>query len=102
MKSIIKYKSGQSISELKGIWSHQYFENGAIKAAGITENELMEGEWKFYRKNGKMWQIGNFSKGIKHGLWTRFGKNGNTTYKEEFIEGKNTKTPAPQSIPENK
>lgn len=44
------------------------FQNGAIRELGILENGLAEGIWKYYRKNGKLWKIGNFSSGIKVGL----------------------------------
>ena len=37
-----------------------FFKDGKIKAEGIYENSQMQGEWKFYRKTGQLWQVGNF------------------------------------------
>lgn len=48
----------------------------------------MQGEWKFYRETGQLWQIGNFKDNQKHGKWVRFDKKGNLEYEETYFEGK--------------
>ena len=52
----------------------------------------MAGEWKFYRKTGQLWQVGNFNTGQKHGSWLRYDKKGNLEYEESFINGKLVKS----------
>lgn len=69
-----EYKNGQKTYELVGNRMTYYFKNGKVKAEGIYENNLMEGEWKFYRETGQLWQVGNFTNGKKNGTWIRYDK----------------------------
>jgi antitoxin component YwqK of YwqJK toxin-antitoxin module len=65
-----------------------FFKNGKIKAEGISINGIMEGEWKFYRENEQLWQVGNFKDNQKQGSWIRYNKQGNLEYEETFENGK--------------
>lgn len=56
----------------------------------------MEGEWKFYRESGQLWQIGNVKNGQKHGSWIRYDKKDRLEYDETFADGKIVKK-APKS-----
>lgn len=56
-------------------------------------NKAMEGEWKFYRESGQLWQVGTFNKGEKHGRWIRYDKQENLEYDETFENGKIKKQP---------
>ena len=47
----------------------------------------MEGEWKFYRETGQLWQVGNFKEGQKHGFWIRYDRKGELEYQEKFKDG---------------
>ena len=47
----------------------------------------MEGQWKFYRETGQLWQVGNFNEGQKHGFWIRYDKKGKLAYQETFTNG---------------
>lgn len=64
-----------------------FFKDGLIKAKGPYE-ETMEGEWVFYREGGKLWQVGNFKNGLKHGSWIRYDRSMKVEYNETFVEGK--------------
>lgn len=86
-----RYANGQAVYVLTGNRLTYYFKSGAKKAEGVYENDLMEGEWKFYRETGQLWQVGHFLSSRKHGTWTRFDKNGQIEYQEFFIEGKQMK-----------
>jgi antitoxin component YwqK of YwqJK toxin-antitoxin module len=57
----------------------------------MFKNNQMEGEWRFYRESGQLWQVGNFRNNQKHGTWTRFDKNNQQEYHELFQDGKLTK-----------
>ncbi|OFX59205.1 MAG: hypothetical protein A2W97_16105 [Bacteroidetes bacterium GWE2_40_63] len=78
------YKSGQKVYELNGNKLTYFFKNGKIKAEGLFENNLMDGEWRFYRETGQLWQIGNFSGGKKNGVFVRYDRNNNIEYQESF------------------
>ena len=55
-----EYANGQKIFEIKENTLTYFFKNGNLKASGPYINELMEGEWVFYRESGQLWQTGNF------------------------------------------
>lgn len=65
-----------------------FFADGTLKAEGPYINSLMDGEWRFYRQTGQLWVVGNFSRGQKHGRWTRWDKGGKVEYDETFAAGK--------------
>jgi antitoxin component YwqK of YwqJK toxin-antitoxin module len=44
------YVNGQPVYEINGNKLTYYFKNGKIKAEGPFINNLMEGEWIFYRE----------------------------------------------------
>lgn len=85
------YTNGQRVFVLDGATLTYFFKNGVVKAKGPYINELMKGEWLFYRENGQLWQIGNFKDGQKHGIWKRFSKENKLEYEQEFTEGKQIK-----------
>ena len=86
------YTNGQAIYELEGNKLTYFYKSGKIKAAGIYENNLMEGEWIFYRETGQLWQIGNFKNSKKHGSWIRYDRNDQVEYDENFIDDKIVKS----------
>jgi antitoxin component YwqK of YwqJK toxin-antitoxin module len=59
-----------------------------MKATGLFVDNKMEGEWKFYRETGQLWQIGNFKDGKKNGPWVRYDKNDQLEYQETFENDK--------------
>ena len=81
------YSNGQKTFEQVGEELTYFFKNGKIKAEGTSINGIMEGEWKFYRETGQLWQVGNFKKGQKHGSWVRYDKKDKLEYQETFING---------------
>jgi antitoxin component YwqK of YwqJK toxin-antitoxin module len=82
------YSNGQKTFEQVGDELTYFFKNGKLKAEGISSNGIMEGEWKFYRETGQLWQVGNFEEGQKHGSWIRYDKKGKLEYEETFTNGK--------------
>ena len=81
------YSNGQKTFEQVGEELTYFFKNGKMKAQGISINGIMEGEWKFYRETGQLWQVGNFKEGQKHGFWIRYDKKGKLEYQETFTNG---------------
>lgn len=85
------YKNGQVISEQKENRLTYYYKNGKVKAEGIFENDMMQGQWLFYRETGQLWQVGSFKDSIKHGHFIRYDRADKLEYDEHFAEGKKTK-----------
>lgn len=88
MKADGFYKNGQPISKIENQVKTYYFKTGIIKAQGVCINDSMEGEWRFFRENGQLWQVGNFRENLKHGEWIRYDRQGNVEYQEFFEHGK--------------
>jgi antitoxin component YwqK of YwqJK toxin-antitoxin module len=82
------YANGQKANELTGDKLTWFFKNGNVKAEGLFINNLMEGEWRFYRETGQLWQVGNFRHGTKNGSWVRYDKKDQVEYQEVFEKGK--------------
>jgi antitoxin component YwqK of YwqJK toxin-antitoxin module len=87
------YKNGQIISKIENNRLTYYFKTGIVKAEGAYLDGMMEGEWKFYRENGQLWQVGHFKAGEKHGSWIRYDRDGHIEYDELFVNGKKGKKP---------
>jgi len=60
------YANGQPVFELTDNKLTYFYKNGNIKATGPFINNLMEGEWTFYRESGQLWQTANFRYSMKH------------------------------------
>jgi antitoxin component YwqK of YwqJK toxin-antitoxin module len=88
MLSKKKYANGQKVYNLSGDRLTYYYKNGRIKAEGPFINNLMEGEWKFYRESGDLWQVGHFAGGMKNGLFIRYDRESNIEYRETFDKNK--------------
>ena len=82
------YSNGQKAHELTGNKLTYFFKNGKVKAEGFLIKEKMEGEWKFYRETGQLWQVGNFKNDMKNGIWVRYDKNDKLEYQETFNDNK--------------
>lgn len=83
-----QYANGQKTYELTDNALTYFFKDGRIKAHGTSIDDVMKGEWKFYRESCQLWQVGNFRNGQKHGQWIRYDKNGQLEYQEQFENGK--------------
>ena len=88
-----EYANGQITYKTENDRLTYFFKNGNVKAEGFFLNDLMEGEWKFYRENGQLWQVGTFTNGKKNGLWVRYNRNGEPEYRERFLDNKKVKKP---------
>lgn len=83
-----QYANGQKTFEQNGDILNYFFKDGTVKAKGTSIEGLMQGEWKFFRESGQLWQVGNFKDNQKHGKWIRYDKEGNLEYEETFFSGK--------------
>lgn len=90
MKTSGKYNNGQIVQEQKGDMLTFYHKDGKVKARGQCVDGSFEGEWKFFKKEGFLWQVGHFKNNQKHGKWTRYDADGNIEKEQIYVEGKNT------------
>ena len=67
-----------------------YYKNGAQWAVGKNVHGKMDGEWKWWKDDGTIWQTGNFKDSVKHGSWIRY-KDGKIEKEMMFSEGKEVK-----------
>lgn len=81
------FSNGRPTYTLEGHYLTYFFKNGKVKAEGKSVDGVMQGEWKFYRETGRLWQVGHFKDNQKHGTWIRYDKQGNLEYNETFENG---------------
>mgnify|MGYP003469906656 CR=1 FL=1 len=84
------YKNGQIKQVTKEGTRTHYFENGKIKAIGSFDGK-MQGDWKFYRKSGELWQVGCLEHDLKNGEWIRYYQDGQVEKEVQFVRGKEKK-----------
>ena len=63
-------------------------ENGKLEGIvekSVYKNGKREGEWKFYRENGKLEQIENFKNGKEEGEWKVYHENGKLEKINHFL-----------------
>ena len=65
-----------------------FYKNGNLKATGHFINELIEGEWLFYRESGQLWQVGNLENNLKYGRFVRYDKKDEVEHDKTFLNGK--------------
>ena len=82
------YVNGQKIYVIEGNILTFFLKDGKVKAQGLFENGMMQGEWRFYRATGQLWEIGHFKDDKKDGSWIRYDKNDQVEYNEVFKDGK--------------
>jgi len=83
-----KYKNGQRVAEQVGDERIIYLKNGNVKAKGKFINGKMQGKWIFYRESGELWSEGEIKDDIKEGIWKRWDKEGELEYHAIFVSGK--------------
>lgn len=82
------YANGQPAFRHEGDTLTYFFRTGLKKAEGHSIDGVMQGEWRFWRESGELWQVGNFLDGQKHGEWLRHARDGSVEKHERFEHGK--------------
>jgi antitoxin component YwqK of YwqJK toxin-antitoxin module len=85
------YANGQPVYLLEKDRLTYFFKNGTKKAEGVFINDQMQGEWKFYRETGQLWQTGHFKNHKKNGSWIRYNTDGQIEYQALFENDKQVK-----------
>ena len=69
--------------------TYLYFPNGQLQmATQIRGNNIKQGKWIEYYKNGNKKQVINYDKGEPTGSWTTYYENGNKKFQESYRMGK--------------
>lgn len=68
--------------------SKVFLKDGSQRAEGHNVHGKMDGEWKWWRPDGKIWQVGNFKLGSREGTWLRYKKDGNLEVTKVFKDDK--------------
>lgn len=88
MQGKTHYANGQPVFRQEGDILTYYFKTGLKKAEGRSVGGVMQGEWRFWRETGELWQVGHFRDGVKHGGWLRLARDGSVEKRETFDGGR--------------
>ena len=99
-----KYEDGKLISKKGLTRSNKIFEKEELvwnkeplNGVGfVDENDKKSGEWKLYRKNGKIRAVGSHKDGKREGEWKKYHKNGKLEKIEHYKNGELIKTEKPE------
>lgn len=85
------YKNGQRTHTLENNVLTYFYKNGKVRATGPYINNMMEGEWVFYRETGQLWAVGNFLNNQQHGDYVRYNRQDEVEVQAVFVHGKKQK-----------
>jgi antitoxin component YwqK of YwqJK toxin-antitoxin module len=62
----------------------KYYENHQKQYVGELNNQIRDGKWTFWRRDGKLWSEGEFKNGKRNGKGTVYHENGKIFYECEY------------------
>ena len=71
----------------EGYWIY-YHKNGQKQKSGSYYNSIPKGYWYFYNTNGAVKKEGHFEHGKKNGWWIFYNNNGDVIHKCQLHNGK--------------
>lgn len=80
-----EYKEDENGSLIKNGKYQTWYDNEKIKATGIYENDLKDGNWKFFNEEGKLDFESEYSNDLKNGEFIIYYKSGAVKSKSIFI-----------------
>ncbi|MBV7441334.1 toxin-antitoxin system YwqK family antitoxin [Weeksellaceae bacterium TAE3-ERU29] len=95
-QKIQNYENGQLNGEYKS-----YNDNGKLYCKGNYENGKRVGEWKFYFSNGSLKEIGYYQNDKSIGTWTQYDKEGKAIFIRHYENGNLMKTEDIKNLPFN-
>jgi antitoxin component YwqK of YwqJK toxin-antitoxin module len=63
------------------------FPSGALKSEAVYQNDVLQGEGRFYFPDGKVRSSGIYRNGLKDGVWVNYMQNGNKESEIEYLHG---------------
>lgn len=86
LKKVIKTR----VAEINGSYpkkngeTKEFYDNGHIKLEGRMRGDVMQGAWRWYRRDGSLMRSGSFKNGTQVGEWVTYDRAGKpvrtTTY----------------------
>lgn len=73
----------------QGEWSH-YAKDGRLRSRGGYVDGELDGDWIWYRADGRLMQRGGFRRGVKHGVWERWDAAGRPIDRGSYDTGRKT------------
>ena len=95
-QKIQNYENGQLNGEYKS-----YDENGKLYCKGKYEKGKRVGEWKFYFSNGALKEIGYYQNDKSIGTWIEYDKEGEVIFIRYYENGNLIKTEDIKNLPFN-
>ena len=77
--------------ERKGKWKYYYLDSEKLSFEGEFENGLENGVHVYYYPDGSVKRRGNYSAGVKNGLWEYFNEAGERIITIEYEDGQEMK-----------
>lgn len=68
--------------------AEQYWETGHLRANGEYVQDLREGEWTFFDRDGQRVAAGPYRHGLRHGTWRRWETADGEPQIEEYVLGR--------------
>jgi len=65
-----------------------YFDNGQVEYRGRWKDELQDGKWEYFRRDGTRSEVRHYKKGQLDGWVTKWDEEGKVTSRERFKSGK--------------
>jgi len=62
----------------------KYHNDGTLWAKGATVNDVPEGHWEWFRKEGSLMRSGHFKGGKQAGKWTTYDRKGRVVKVTDF------------------
>jgi antitoxin component YwqK of YwqJK toxin-antitoxin module len=77
----------KSIKLKKEITYYWYKRNKVHQTQGDYAGQLLDGEYSAFYRGNQLYQKGTFDRGVKHGVWKYWNKNGRINRTEEWKKG---------------
>jgi len=86
-KKILKLLVGLKLGELSAVQSGtriETFSDGRVKAIGRMKKGELDGQWKWFRKDGSLMRSGSFRNGEQARTWTTYTPDGEVAKTTEY------------------
>ncbi len=81
------FRNGQAkFTDVAGIRTI-YYMAGNVRSRGPFDGIHMQGEWQFFKNNGRLSEIGHFKDDVKDGKWLRFTDSGIIENSQNYKDG---------------
>ena len=87
------HANGQPARVIRDGVMTDYYKDAGLRAQGPVADGKMQGEWRFWRKTGELWQVCGFMDDLQHGELIRYARDGSVELRQWFDMGRKRKAP---------